>query len=194
MTSLLDIGSQLIAARRMNAISQRELGVRLGVRQQQVARWEATGYRTASLAHVAAAAVALGCTPGAVAVTTPLANTPLAAEAPAAYAVDSSSAVTPVRDLGEIAARVRAHGDALRDRYTITRVGVFGSFASGEQTSLSDVDIVVDIEDPGGFRFIEAADFTEEILGRRVDIARPHLLKDRLRDRVLEEVIYVWSA
>ncbi|MDP3629530.1 MAG: nucleotidyltransferase domain-containing protein [Actinomycetota bacterium] len=192
MTSLLNIGPHLIATRRINGISQRELGVRLGVRQQQVARWEATGYRTASLAHVAAAAAALGCNPGAIA--TPLANTPLAAEAPATYAVDSSSAMTPVRDLGEIAARVRAHGDALRDRYTITRVGVFGSFASGEQTPLSDVDIVVDIEDPGGFRFIEAADFTEEILGRRVDIARPHLLKDRLRDRVLEEVIYVWSA
>lgn len=188
MTSLLDTGANLAVARRAASISQRELGARLGVRQQQIARWEATCYRNASLAHVAAAADALGLTPhhGV--------TQPIAAETPATYTTGSGTTVTPVRDLGEVAARIRAHADVLRDRFSITRVGVFGSFAHGEQTPGSDVDLLVDMEDPGGFQFIEAADFTEEILGRRVDVIRPHLLKDRLRDRALKEAVYVWPA
>ncbi len=189
MTSLLDTGSNLVVARRAAGVSQRELGARLGVRQQQVARWEATGYRNASLTHVAAAADALGLTTCADIVTQPM-----AAETPATYATGTSTTVSPVRDLGEVAARIRMHSDVLRDRFTITRVGVFGSFANGEQTAESDVDLLVDMEDPGGFRFIEAADFAEEILGRRVDVVRPHLLKDRLRNRSLKEAVYVWSA
>jgi predicted nucleotidyltransferase len=170
-------------------MSQRELGERLAVRQQQIARWEATGYRTAHLARVDAAASVLGVEP--VGTNTSL---PLAAEAPAAYLDGTRAGVSPVRDLGEIAARIREHGPELRRQYAITRVGVFGSFACGEQTSGSDVDLLVDVEDPGGFRFVEAADFAERILGRDVDVARPHLLRERLRARVLGEVVYVWSA
>jgi len=187
MTSLLDTGANLVVARRAAGMSQRELGARLGVRQQQIARWEARRYRNASLAHVAAAADALGLTPYD-------ATRPIAAETPAIYTTASGTAVSPVRDLGEVAARIRAHADELHDRFSITRVGVFGSFANGEQTAESDVDLLVDMDNPGGFRFIEAAGFTEEILGRRVDVIRSHLLKDRLRDRALNEVVYVWSA
>jgi|SRR5450759_273041 len=188
MTTLLDIGARLVAARRVAGMSQRALGERIGVKQQQVARWEATGYRTASLERVDAAAGALGVAldeAGAL---------PHAAEAPAAYGSSVPTAVAPVLDLGEIAARIREHSEELCNRYTITRVGVFGSFAFGEQRPESDVDLLVDIQTPGGFRFMEAADFMEEILGRKVDFCQPEYLRERLRDRVLKDVVYVWSA
>jgi predicted nucleotidyltransferase len=189
MPRILDIGSQLVATRRAGGVSQRELGQRLGVRQQQVARWEAAAYRTASLERVDAAARALGVVNDDTGVAVPL-----AAEAPAAYGSSAQTVEAPVRDLGEIAARIREHGDEFRDHYRIDRIGVFGSFVYGEQAPESDVDLLIETEDPGGFRFIEAADFAEEILGRKVDFARPHLLKDRLRGRVLKEAVYVWSA
>lgn len=186
MDTVLDIGPRLVVARRVAGLSQRALGELLGVKQQQIARWEAAAYRTASLERVDAATRALGVESGAAA--------PLAAEAPAAYGSSAPTAIAPVRDLGEIAARIRENGDRFRDRYRIDRIGVFGSFVCGEQSPDSDVDLLVETEDPGGFRFIEAADFAAEILGREVDFARPHLLKDRLRERVLKEAVYVWSA
>jgi predicted nucleotidyltransferase len=189
MTTLLDIGSRLVTARRAAGISQRALGELLGVRQQQIGRWEATAYRTASLERVDATARVLGVEP-----TESAAGMPLAAEAAAAYGAPSPATVAPVRDLGEIAARIRENGDDLSSRYTITRVGVFGSFAAGEQTADSDVDLLVDLREPGGFRFIEAADFMEEILGREVDFCQPQNLRERLRERVLKDVVYVWSA
>jgi len=199
MTAPLDIGSALVVARRTQGMSQRELGDLLGVRQQQVARWEASAYRTADLARVDAAARVLGVfialTGGAF----------LATEAPALYgatttppdaiAVPSAGGVVPVRDLGEIAARIRANGDEFRDRFHIDRIGVFGSFVYGEQTATSDVDLLVDFSvRPTGFAYFEPQIFCEELLGREVDFVEDQFLRDRLKPRVMKDVVYVWKA
>jgi uncharacterized protein len=100
----------------------------------------------------------------------------------------------PVRDLGEIVARLRGCGPELFDRFSVRRVGVFGSFLTGEQTPDSDVDLLVDFDTLTWAGFMEAARFCEEILGRKVDFIRPGALRDRLRERVLGEVLYVWEA
>jgi predicted nucleotidyltransferase len=192
MVSPSDIGTALVRSRRAQGMSQRELGSRIGVVQQQIARWEAAAYRTAPLARVEAVARELGS--GITLAGEATETTLLAAESTATYGAATATGVVPVRDLGEIAARIRANGDAFRDRYHLDRIGVFGSFVHGEQTPESDVDLLVETQDPGGFRFIEAADLAETILGRRVDFIRPHLLKERLRDRVLREALYVWTA
>lgn len=193
MTYPLNIGPRLVAARRAQRMSQRELGGRIGVAQQQVARWEASGYRTAALERVDAVAHALGLED---AVHT-AADPPLAAETQAVYSAPADSeslAVTPVRDLGEIAARVRAHGRELEERFGIVRIGVFGSFATGEQTETSDVDLLVEMPEPGGFLFVEAAEYVEDFLGRKVDFVRADGLHERLRGRVMRDVLYVWST
>lgn len=192
MTGLLDIGERLASARRAQRITQRDLGTRLGTTQQQIARWEASDYRTASLERVASAAEALGL--DAALPDAARAGLPVVAEATATYGPAAPGTAAPVRDLGEIAARLRAHSDTLRDRYRIDRIGVFGSFAVGEQTPDSDVDLLVETNGLTGFLFIEAAEYTEDILGRDVDFAEPDLLKQRLRDRALREAVYVWTA
>gem|GEM_PF-109185 len=186
VTRPLDIGLALIATRRAAGISQRELGDAVGVAQQQIARWEASGYRNAALERVDAVAQVLGYS---------AADLPLAAEAPAAYAAGTAApVVTPVRDLGEIAARIRAHGRELEGRFGIVRIGVFGSFVHGEQTDASDVDLLVEMPQKGGFLYIQAAQYVEDFLGRDVDFADATLLKERLRERILREAVYVWSA
>lgn len=188
VNDLLDIGASLTAQRRALGISQRELAEQLGTSQQQIARWETSGYRNASLERVAAAADALQVTGY---------DLPLAAEAPAVYAtapVDAPAAVSPVQDLGQIAVRLREHGDVLRDKYEFQRLAVFGSFARGEQTPESDVDFLVDVEHPNLFDLASASLWLEEILGRDVDLVRPPLIRERIRDRVLGEAVYVWSA
>ncbi len=192
MDTLLSIGSALARQRRAAGVSQRELAEQLGTSQQQIARWEASGYRNASLERVAAAADALGVPCGAL---------PVAAEAAAVYSASSpassrqaDAAVMPVRDLGEIAARLRAHTDELRDTYKFDRIGVFGSFAVGGQRLDSDVDLLVETDDPGGLRWVRAAIDIEGWLSRPVDLVRPELLKARIRPRVEKEVIVVWEA
>ena len=188
MESLLDIGSMLRAQRRAKGVTQRDLALRVGVAQPQVARWEASGYRTAALSRVDAVARALGVSSSLIA-TAPV---PVAMEPMAPYG--TARATQPVRDLGECVARLRDHGPVIHDRFNIRRLGVFGSFADGTQTQASDVDLLAEAVDPGGLRFLEAADYIEHVLGRKIDLVRPESLKDRLRPRVLQEVVYVWEA
>ena len=135
MVSPLDIGPMLIAARVASGVTQRELASRLGVAQPQVARWEATEYRSASLARVDAAARALG-----IDVAAPVM---LAAEPTASYGttVDAPSDVgtRALARLGvrpeSIAAFCRLHG--------ITEMSLFGSAVRKDFGPTSDVDVLV---------------------------------------------------
>lgn len=183
-----DIGRTLVLARRDCGLTQRELGESVGVKQQQVARWEATGYASASLARVDAVARALGLGSADLSVAAPL-----AAEAGVAYG-SVAAPPAPARDLAEVVSRIREHGDELRDRFGVRRVGVYGSFLTGENTDASDVDLVVDLDAVSFDTEFGAAARLQEVLGRRVDLALPAELRPEIRDRVLREVLDVWEA
>ena len=78
------------------------------------------------------------------------------------------------------------------ERYQITELGVFGSYARGEQTETSDVDILVDYEvAPTFVMLVELRDYLSEVFGLKVDIVTKNGLKSRIRDRFLTEAIYI---
>lgn len=59
---------------------------------------------------------------------------------------------------------LREKRDYLRSEYGVSRIGLFGSVASGTAKESSDVDIVLEFERPVGFRFVELADYLESPL------------------------------
>lgn len=80
----------------------------------------------------------------------------------------------------------------LLETYQLTRLGIFGSYARGEQTEESDIDILVDYEKaPTLWRLIELRDYLSELFATQVDLVTRNGLKARIRERVLAEVIYV---
>ena len=58
----------------------------------------------------------------------------------------------------------------LASHYGVSKIGLFGSYASGKPSESSDVDLFIEFERPIGFKFIELADYLEQLLGREVDI------------------------
>jgi predicted nucleotidyltransferase len=78
----------------------------------------------------------------------------------------------------------------LRRDYKVARIGVFGSFARGEQTETSDVDILVEFSAPVGWEFIDLKDDLEALLGRRVDLVTVPALKPQLKAGILSEVVF----
>jgi len=127
----LDIGTQLIAARTSSGLTQRELGRRLGVKQPQIARWESTKYRSASLAHVDAVARALGLETA----------TPLpAAETAAVYAAQSAD--TAERALARLGVRPETI-EAFCRLHGIAEFALFGSSVRTDFSPESDVDILL---------------------------------------------------
>ena len=83
----------------------------------------------------------------------------------------------------------------LAETYGVKRIGLFGSYAKGTQTEASDIDIIVEFDTPLGFKFMEFADYLEEILGKPVDVLTvgglqgiriPHVAQS-----IRESIVYV---
>ena len=51
----------------------------------------------------------------------------------------------------EIFATLRHLKDDIATRFSVSRIGIFGSVARGEQTEASDIDILVEFSRPVGF-------------------------------------------
>ena len=80
----------------------------------------------------------------------------------------------------------------LRERFGVTKIGIFGSTARGDDRPESDVDVLVEFA-PGQttFRnFMERAFYLEDLFGRRVDLVTDQGLSRYLRPHVEQEVIW----
>lgn len=89
------------------------------------------------------------------------------------------------RFLIEHAREIRALG--------VQRIGVFGSFARGDQNPTSDVDLLVefDVGRKTYRNFIDLAYFLQDRLGRRVELVTPEGLSRHVRAKILAQVEYV---
>lgn len=77
-------------------------------------------------------------------------------------------------------------------RYGITRMGIFGSVARGEQRDNSDVDVCVEGDLKGMFALSGIKTELEAILGCPVDVVRLREKMDSFfRNEILKDVIYV---
>jgi predicted nucleotidyltransferase len=95
-------------------------------------------------------------------------------------------------DLGEIKEILRLHKKDLRDRFSVRRIGVFGSYVRGMQRRGSDVDVLVEFEEPIGlFDFMDLEDYLSGLLGVRVDLVSKKALKPVIGEYILSEVVYV---
>jgi hypothetical protein len=80
----------------------------------------------------------------------------------------------------------------LESKYSVSELGVFGSFVRNEQHKRSDVDILVSFSKSiSAFQFIDLKDELSEKLGTKVDLVVKKALKPRIGKRILEEVEYV---
>jgi len=78
------------------------------------------------------------------------------------------------------------------DKYGVTRIGIFGSIARGEQTENSDIDICIEAPPMGLFDFSGLYLTLEELLGIPVDIVRMHKnMNPQFRQRIEKDIIYV---
>ena len=89
----------------------------------------------------------------------------------------------------EIRTRLRADMPHLKERFAVETLGIFGSWARGQQTRNSDVDLLVTFtEVPGLFDYAVLERHLSEISGLPVDIGRPSELKDFAKPQAEREV------
>uniref|UniRef100_A0A832G6G4 Nucleotidyltransferase n=1 Tax=Ignavibacterium album TaxID=591197 RepID=A0A832G6G4_9BACT len=96
-----------------------------------------------------------------------------------------------MKNLNEIKKLIEINKPMLKDRYHIKNIGLFGSVVRGDATVISDVDILVEFEEPIGLEFVSLADELEEILGVKVDLVTPNSIKPRIMKYIKQDLIYV---
>jgi len=70
-----------------------------------------------------------------------------------------------MKTLDEIKRILAEHKQEIKEKYGVVILGVFGSYARGKQSKISDVDILVELERPIGLKFYELWNNLEEVLG-----------------------------
>ena len=88
----------------------------------------------------------------------------------------------------DIIGKLEYENDALKRVYGVKSLGVFGSWARGEATAASDLDLLVEFDTPSFDRYMDLKFHIEDILQIRVDLVLKGNLKPALRDRILKEV------
>ena len=83
------------------------------------------------------------------------------------------------------------HKQRLTDKYGLSLIAVFVSYARNQQTNESDVDILVEFNKPIGLEFIDLAEELEAILNLKVDLVSKKGIKSHYLKAIENELEYV---
>jgi hypothetical protein len=107
----------------------------------------------------------------------------------------SMKALPPVEDKRTIIERLRRERAALASM-GVLEIGLFGSFARGEQAPESDVDLLVEFTPQHHTfdSFMDLSFFLEALLGRKVELLTRESLSPYIGERILAEVEKIHGA
>jgi|SRR5438445_1600662 len=89
----------------------------------------------------------------------------------------------------EILSRLKAN-EAVIKGFGVRSLGLFGSFAHGENTESSDLDLVVEFNRKTFDAYMDLKLFLESLFDRPVDLVLADAIKPRLRGPILEDVVH----
>lgn len=107
---------------------------------------------------------------------------------------DEYARIHSMNTQNEIVEFLQNNRKLLLERYHVTKIGLFGSFARNEQKETSDVDLLIELEE-GTQNIYDLKDSLKQFLSiafnRSVDIARDKYLKPYAREQILKDALYV---
>jgi predicted nucleotidyltransferase len=80
----------------------------------------------------------------------------------------------------------------LKKAFHVEKVGLFGSYARGEQAEESDLDLMIEFEKTPDF--LELSDLEEhlsDLVGFKVEIVTPGGLKNRVKHNIMKDMEFV---
>ena len=93
--------------------------------------------------------------------------------------------------LSNIKEVLKSHKLRLSTKYGLNNIAIFGSYVRGQQTMVSDVDILVDFNQPIGIEFIDLAEELESLLKIKVDLVSRNGVKPAYYKQIEVELSYV---
>ncbi len=97
-----------------------------------------------------------------------------------------------LKDLSDFKETLKSLLPELNRKYSVLRIGIFGSYVRQEQKEESDLDILVAFEEPPSlFKFIELENYLSDSLGVKVDLIMEDAIKPNLKKRIFKEVVMI---
>lgn len=91
----------------------------------------------------------------------------------------------------DILSKLKELKPVLYKDYSVKEIGLFGSFSNDSGTEDSDIDILVELERPIGWKYFTLEIYLEKIFGRKVDLVTKNALKEQLKESILNHVNYI---
>ena len=83
----------------------------------------------------------------------------------------------------------------LSDEFGVEKIGIFGSVAKETERKDSDIDIVVKLRKPIGFKFIELVEYLESLFNTKVDVLTQEGINNirikEIADDIKRNIVYV---
>ena len=91
----------------------------------------------------------------------------------------------------DILSKLKELKPILYNDYSVIKIGLFGSFSDNTFTEDSDIDILVELERPIGWKYFSLELFLEKVFDRKVDLVTKNSLKEQIKNIILKQVNYV---
>ena len=103
-------------------------------------------------------------------------------------------ATKPRLTKAQILRTLKKQNEALKS-FSVRRIGLFGSYARGQQTAKSDIDFIVEFDKPTYDNFYSLCVYLEKLFKRKVEVLTPDgvdsIRVDEVARRIRESVVYV---
>ncbi|MEN3185654.1 MAG: nucleotidyltransferase family protein [Atribacterota bacterium] len=97
-----------------------------------------------------------------------------------------------MKTLEEIKTLLMKHREDLKTRYGVREIGIFGSYVRGKAGEESDLDILVDFENPLSLLRIVALEHElQDLLGVKVDLVPKKNVRKELEKEILNYVVFL---
>jgi len=90
----------------------------------------------------------------------------------------------------EILQRLQERQKEMATRFSVRRIGLFGSYLRGSESEKSDVDLIVDLSEPTFDHYMDLKFYLEALFERSVDLVLSDTIKPRLKPIIQKEVAY----
>ena len=97
-----------------------------------------------------------------------------------------------MKSLKQIQSILASSKNELRKSYKVMELGIFGSYARGEQKTSSDIDIVVKFNHRATlFDFVGLGNYLEEKLKMKVDLVSERGIRPEFKHNILNAVLKI---
>ena len=91
----------------------------------------------------------------------------------------------------EIIDLLKKHKTEIQQKYPVANLALFGSYARGDDTPDSDIDIMVEFNGPIGWEMVDLLEYLESLFTKmKVDLVSKAGIKPRLWPYIQKDLIY----